>query len=109
MTGGEAEPNRKDLLLWHKEDSQSGQVKCTSPHWRGRGTWSLSPMVKSMHVHPVFRVTHGLCAKYLLKKIEILKKKIKTSQVNSSPAVPRSCCQVEAPEGQFFKCSTVLA
>lgn len=62
-----------------------------------------------MHVHPVFRITHGLCAKYLLKKIEILKKKIKTSRVNSSPAGPGSCSQVEAPEGQFFKCSNVLA
>lgn len=63
-----------------------------------------------MHIHPVFRVTHGLCAKYLLKKIEILKKqKQKTSWVNSSPAVPGSCSLVEAREGQFFKCSTVLA
>lgn len=40
-----------------------------------RGTWSLSPMIKSMHVHPVFHVIHSLCAKSLLEKIEILKKK----------------------------------
>lgn len=70
-----------------------------------------------MHVHPVFRVTHGLCAKYLLKKkkrIEIFKKaktttKKNPSLVNSSLSVSRSCSQVEVPEGQFFKCSTVLA
>lgn len=73
------------------------------------------PHDQTMHVHPVFRVTHGLCAKYLLKKkkrIEILKKQQQQktpSLVNSSHSVSRSCSQVEVPEGQFFKCSTVLA
>lgn len=47
------------------------------------GTWSLSPMIKSMHVHPVFRVTEQpLCKISAEKKIEISLKKIRTSRVN---------------------------
>ena len=35
------------------------------------GTCTPFPIVKSVHVHPVFRISLGLCAKYPLKKIEI--------------------------------------
>lgn len=35
------------------------------------GTCILFPILKSVHVHPVFRISLGLCAKYPLKKIEI--------------------------------------
>lgn len=61
-------------------------------------------MIKSMHIHPVFRVTHGLCAKYLLKK-----KKYFFKNQNESGKFKPGCSQVEAPGGQFFKCSTGLA
>lgn len=70
------EPNLKDFISL----AQRGQSIWTSKAHLSSlwGTWrtcSLFPTLKSMHLHPVFPVSHGLCAKYLLKKIEIFKKK----------------------------------
>lgn len=71
-------PSPKGLFLWHKEDSHSGQASLISPHcgvWKGVwGTWAPFRLPKFVHVHPVFRVSHGLCVKYPLRKIEIFKK-----------------------------------
>lgn len=38
------------------------------------GSWTPYPTPKSMHVHPVFRISHSLCAKYPMEKKKILKK-----------------------------------
>lgn len=72
MARGRHEPSPKGLFLWHKEDIQSRQASLILPQWgvwRGIwGTWTPFPIPKSMHVHPVFRINHSLCAKYLLEK-----------------------------------------
>ena len=72
------------------------------------GTCILFPILKSVHVHPVFRISLGLCAKYPLKKIEIFKKTKILGwgwvHVRLSPEVAFSWRPRNTP-GMSFKCS----